>query len=496
MNAAERDNVLWLGGDVDEGLRAELADRRLTLVPSSLPTLTEQLPASRGLVIDLYSFSSPPAVGQFNNVIVEGLNHGACVALVWTGDPGSTQFHELSGPLLLPGDGRVFASLKLGQVAESIARHKPGPGKPDQQTLKCDSDLAAEDELLIRRAFSDFETLVLEKRTTGMSGASVFFVDGLISRDTKRRHLPYIVKLESLTNTRRAILVYDEEVTASIPFQNRPALALDRYVEGSQKAALPQDFVDRAQPLRDVLRSGCASVFMSSLFEGALRGFRRRVVPPPNPRPFEEEVIGQAKWTSPDLQEASEQAHQLFGSSRSPAALRAVLAKLGVDEPWCLVHGDLHDKNVYVAAASANVILIDFLGVEEGRAVMDPACLEVCLSFPYGTPKDPWLLRDHDHLEPLYTYPLSTAVAADVPSRQKWLLEAVRAVRIHARAEGDVPEVAYAVAVGCYLIRFASYPTTGRQSNGPLDRRALAYHLADQLVKAAADAVTVSALSL
>ncbi len=403
MNSAARDNVLWLGGDAHESIRTELANRRLTLVPSSLLTLSKELPGARGLVIDLYSFSNPPAVGQFNEVIVDSLNHGACVALVWTGDPASTQFHELSAPLLLPGDGRVFAGLQLAQVAESIARHKPGPGKPDHQALKFEPPLAAEDELLIRRAFSDFEVVVLEKRTTGMSGASVFFVDGLISRDTKRRHLPYIVKLESLANTRRAILIYDEEVTRSIPFQNRPALALDRYVEGSQKAALPQDFVDRAQPLRDVLQSGSASVFMSSLFEGALRDFRRRMTSPPNPAPFEGKVIGQAKWTSPGLQEASEQARAIFGAARAPATLQTVLSNLRIDEPWCLVHGDLHDKNVYVAAASANVILIDFLGVQEGRAVMDPACLEVCLSFPYGTPRDAWLLREHDHLKPLYT---------------------------------------------------------------------------------------------
>jgi hypothetical protein len=262
-------------------------------------------------------------------------------------------------------------------------------------------------------------------------------------------------------------------------------------VEGSQKAALPQDFVDRAQPLRDVLQSGNASVFMSSLFDGALRNFRRRVTSPPNPAPFEEKVIGPGKWTSPGLQEASDRADEIFGLGRTPATLHTALSTLRVDEPWCLVHGDLHDKNVYVAAASANVILIDFLGVQEGRAVMDPACLEVCLSFPYGTPKDSWLLREHDHLNSLYTYPLTTGVSVEVASRHKWLLEAARAIRIHARAEGDVPEGAYAAAVASYLIRFASYPTTGERSNGPLDRRALAYHIADQLVQATVDALTL-----
>jgi len=384
----------------------------------------------------------------------------------------------------------VFASLKLAELVKLIARHDPGRGvteipKPPAMNK---ITLSSEEELLIRRAFSDFKEFGLEERTQGRSGARVLFVHHLVSLGGSVRPLPYIVKIEPITDSRTEKERYNEVVASSIPFQNRPALDLARYVEGSTRGALVQDFVDRVLPLWDVLESGNASVVVSALFEGALRGCRvRREVPPSTSRPLEEMVIGPERWGLSSLNEACDLATRLFGLTATPGDLRQALSTLPSGEPWCFVHGDLHDKNIYVSAAAANVILIDFREAGVGRAAMDPACLEVSLAFAYGDIIG-WSLADSGpFLQSAYKYPLTPVIDTTSPSGRGWLNDAIRTIRMHALADGLAPYF-YAAAVACYLVRFASYPSTGPRANGPPERRALAYHLADRLVAEAAKA--------
>ena len=145
------------------------------------------------------------------------------------------------------------------------------------------------------------------------------------------------------------------------------------------------------------------------------------------------------------------------------------------------VHGDLHAGNLFVAANSSDVLLIDYGSVlQNAPLVADPACLEVSLCFPPADesrsirvvrPSQEWRRA-------AYRPPLDPTVVPALPGTDSWLSRAVRAIRVQAQVIDPNP-AAYAIAIVSYLVRFASFDDAAS-----VEERALAYELACRLVAA------------
>ncbi len=143
------------------------------------------------------------------------------------------------------------------------------------------------------------------------------------------------------------------------------------------------------------------------------------------------------------------------------------------------VHGDLHAGNLFVAAGTCDVSIIDYGSIlQDTVAVADAACLEVSLTFPptedLSTVAGLGLSRDWR--KAAYRYPLDPCAVPTLVEAGSWIADAVKAIRSQARLTEPRP-APYALAVAAYLVRCASFA-----DHAPLDERAIAYEVACQLI--------------
>jgi Phosphotransferase enzyme family len=472
MKPETRKKVLWLGGDPPPGLMGELLARGgLRLQPSLQHDLLSQAAESRGLVIE---FAGSAALFRkyvdFARRVL--LDHGLSIALVTGPSANGVKFQEVLEEIrMVPEEPvRVFYA-KWAAAAEWLATADPGPGSnPRLKTFG--AKVTADHRLLLRRAFWDFSSIHITKVKGGASGAAVYIVQPQQSESSRpQRLLPYLAKIDIPRRVRGELDKFQQFVCDSVPFNHRPNLILSRVAYGRTSAVLVEDFIDRANPLREILRTANASVVVASLFEGALRGWRLCAV-------RRKQSLGEfyqsinVLRTSTALDEAAELAMRVYRTGYSAKALLAKLLSLpAIECLFCNIHGDFHAGNIFVSTGSTETFLIDFYKTTEGPAVSDPACLEVDLLFKHGAALDESFLRS------LYKYPLGVpSLDARRPNRE-WLWDSVRAIRMFGiLAEGD--SKAYMFAVVAYLLRFASYP-----DNGPLKTRALAFALAVELTE-------------
>ena len=135
------------------------------------------------------------------------------------------------------------------------------------------------------------------------------------------------------------------------------------------------------------------------------------------------------------------------------------------------IHGDLHAGNIYVAAGSSDVILIDFYKTYFGPCLLDLACFEVDIVFNRGGPVS------HGLALQLYKLPLQLpSLHAPVPAQKVWLLDTIRAIRRFALTDPD--HRGYVFGLACYLIRYASFGSCGTGKS-----RAVAACIASHLIK-------------
>jgi len=237
------------------------------------------------------------------------------------------------------------------------------------------------------------------------------------------------------------------------------------------------NYIEESVSLRETIELGTGRNAISSLFGGALRGWRSQAyydVPNAVRHSLVDSLAGclPARYRSArrdNIESAAANAEALR-AKYSPGELEQMLRRLPAAP-----HSDLHGKNVRVCGAEA--ILIDFNSVAPGPLVADPATLDVALVM--GTrilTGEAWqnYVSDRYKLEHLRVLPPS----ADPSDATAALSNCVRLIRQIGLAD-QMSEFEYPTAVAIYLIRHASYTS---KDIDDVDRRRVAYSLAEQLI--------------
>ena len=135
--------------------------------------------------------------------------------------------------------------------------------------------LSDDDQLLLRRAFSDCEPHFLDPLVGGKASTGVFCAHAWLRQSqVGPRPLPFFVKIGTPRLVNEEKSNYGLYAEHYIPFDLWPNLDLRRCVCTRAKAALVGNFVDDAVPLRRSLRSGHGVGALFALFETSLKGFR------------------------------------------------------------------------------------------------------------------------------------------------------------------------------------------------------------------------------
>jgi hypothetical protein len=146
------------------------------------------------------------------------------------------------------------------------------------------------------------------------------------------------------------------------------------------------------------------------------------------------------------------------------------------------MHGDLHGENVRVHRSEA--ILIDFASTTSGPLVADPAALDVALIMgAKSLNMDEWqaLARNAYRLPSLRTLPSPS----DPTSRDSALWSSIRLIRQIGLAD-QLSDLEYATAIAVHLLRRAAFR---RDRCEEVERRPLAYALAEELILALREAI-------
>jgi hypothetical protein len=483
----DRRVVLWIGGEVPAALASACVPRGLELRRITRDRLPEVAPQARILVLEVDSVDEA-FVDWGPRVVGGALQHGLLVGLVQpapeVGPPVLCEMSELMRFYKLAeevkSDPRRVLALyrKWENVAQWAEDHDPGRGENQMLRLEGEVPVNSATAALFRRAFSDYSAVTLESLGGGRSGAQVWRVRTADENPSSSMQ-SYVAKVHDL---QKMLLERSNMnlIKGAVSWRLRPNLHQDRCVEGNNQGLAVYDVVDEAITFANALRCGRQATLVASLFEETLKECRRsHFIVNGSIATVLEKRLGVLRWTS-DLEAAAAEARQRLPRIGGVAELRDRLSSLPkVEYREGTIHGDLHIGNLFVPAGSTEVILIDFGRVATSAPlVVDPACLEVSLTFP---PRDKGAAHPHqvapEWLRAAYDYPVLRAPVPQLPRKSEWVSSAVSAIRSQGLLN-EPSHVGYAVAVASQLVRFASYET-----NADVEVRGFAYELAWMLIE-------------
>ena len=346
------------------------------------------------------------------------------------------------------------------------------------------ADLSDEEKILLRRAFHDAREVRLS-RLYGGASAKVFKAFAVL-RDSRvgPQPLPFFVKFDRRPKIGRELNNYSDCTALFIPFWARPNLDQARCALGRERGILVGNFVELSRSLTDHVRDGTAVRPIHSLFEDALRGWRRQAFLDPNNRKhlalaqsFGGAVYGNLTLQGADRAKVIARSAERFGAQRDANQLAAVINGLPPIHHRCAqAHCDLHADNVQVRDGQA--ILIDFASTANAPLAMDPASLDTSL-----------VLHSDETTEAIWKsfvdeiYSLAALRALPAPGQadapMECLRDAIREIRKIALADRlDTNEYPTAIAI-CLLRHTFRMPRV----NEPPNRRAYLFAAADKLVR-------------
>ena len=486
-SSARRKNVLWVGGTPPDSLVGLLLGHQLTVVPitASVNSIRAHAAPACGLVLQLPPDVDPEAWAR--DMINVALDHGLLVIFTSPDFPQSKHVEEererrrcIDSTTAMIQVNRVHAVTDATKIVRQLDDHKPGAGANEDLQIAGDIPSDASVVTLLRRAFADLHGVTLKLLQGGKSGASVWIAHPS-ARDLDRRLAPFLVKSNSVAKMQAEESNFSLFAQDAVSFRLRPPVHSARCVTGAQSALLVFDFIDRAISFRSAIRSYPAGQLIGSLFDHTLAGCLSgaRDVTTSLVTPFVK--INALRW-SDDLRAAATIARQQDPDTSDVDTLKQTVEALpAVKHRVATSHSDLHTGNLLVAAGSSDVLLIDFGAIVNNMPVVtDAAGLEVSMTF---APQDvreelgrTCPTNDKTWLEKVYEYPMDPHTVGIRDDGERWLSEAVRAIRGAARQHDPDPR-AYAVAIAAYLIRYASYA-----DNEKVEDRALAYRIAVRVI--------------
>ncbi len=375
------------------------------------------------------------------------------------------------------------------EIANVVAENPPGPAPnlsleitaqiPMAGTGVRVRDLAEDEKLLLRRAFSDCADVSLVAVGGGRSGLSVYRAHAELAKGLEGRWpQPYFVKIGDRQKVFAEYENYEGRVRPYVPFHLGPHLDAKRCCLGARKGVIVGDYVEESESLRDCACEGRAASAIACLFDRTLLGWHRV---------FESKPVSISKALkyrfpyrifAPRLSRA-----KALGAKLELKQLRNLFRNcLSKPVLMGLVHGDLHSANVRVRASDA--IVIDFFAHQKYPLVFDAATLEASLLVE-GFADDKrgvqeWLAS----VEPLYSQaPFNGAMSHVNPkSPSFWFYACVHQIRRYAR-QWECGQNQYAGALAVALLIKAT--KNERVAEPEASRRAAAYVLAERLLLAA-----------
>lgn len=478
-----RPTVLWFGLQPTPGMVYRLAERGFNVISNPLAsTLTDlQLSATRLAVFDHGNGSDATAVHGYAR-LPQMVNHGVRVLII-ASDPDKrvtirdTHLATLSKSLdwdrvliFMPNcSGVNFDEFITGSQL-------PGWHQFPVVVREEDEPLAADERLLIGRAFPKAEELILREVPKGFSGSRVFMAyEKRKEESTSIAHWtqPRLVKVGPRNSIASEIQAM-QAVSPFIPFELRPNL--DTHVLGFCHGVYVADFVDHSESMLEAARAGRAEAALSNLFNRTMGRWRERG----SQRPMSEESLGDAASrlgiVSPDVildlysksseaQQAGIDIHVLWERLRS----------IHFPHRVATIHGDLHGENVRVRGDDA--ILIDLGSVKgddtaTGGAPLcfDVAMLEVALVFT-------WVEGEVDmsygqaawrqEIAPYYqTQAIGRALeASSAPRDGGWMLGCLQRIRAFGVYQHDHRNE-YPLALAIAMLRMCKYPCKTEADKG------------------------------
>ncbi|RTM15383.1 MAG: hypothetical protein EKK33_02130 [Bradyrhizobiaceae bacterium] len=493
MNFGRRNKLLWLGSLGENTCASECASRALQLEMLEVPALTAlHRVQAKGLIV---AFSNGCATPWLNDTLRDLLHEAAChgirsfiVCSIYdsTAVANALKFWGLN-------DSRVVdieLQERQASLIERVARLKDEPAASDSLVISGDEALTDEERILLRRSFSDCSTVKLVQQSTGTAKVYCAFANLLNSR-AGPIPLPFFVKFDKAKKIIRELDNYRECTTLHVPFNQRPNLDEARCLLGSARGVIAGNFIEQSEALQEVVDRGAGRTPLHSLFEGALRGWRRQAF-------YGSEYVAETNIL-----------HRMGPArpSRYPIYRRKMLHKRRAHHgPDCasfkelerllnslppiryrfgMTHGDLHGQNVRVAGSDA--ILLDFASVDQGPLTVDPATLDVSLML------DTRLISGEEWRRVASeTYTVDALTAPSVPPRPENpcanLLDALQYVRQMAFGVQLTP-YEYPCMIALQLLRKSSYRGSDDEQD---ERRVFAYWLADRLITDVARRIQVS----
>ncbi|MGB8493767.1 MAG: hypothetical protein WCE53_05145 [Candidatus Acidiferrum sp.] len=461
MTNVPRTKVLWFGsGDVSEfeGRLKTLGGLQLSPVANERE-LIDELSTARAAVFE-FDGNIPAYIARIRRTREFALQNGVLIVLV-NGKGVDPEVFQVATTRVFADTGRPYGPEyapfrpirafrdDLCRAAHEISIWQPGP--TSNSSMKIKGKFNADHESLLRRGFSDLQSIEVSILTEGKSGARVYSVTPL-----KQPRTPFLAKIDETDRIAAEADRYFKYVNKTVGFNNRPNLDTARTVFTPSVSILVEDFLERARPIYDVLPNSTPATLISSIFEGALRNWRRdsksKRLKLSHDVVHLEKIL---KLRKPTFFAAAERAKRTLESPFDGEELLSSCDEVETLSCTCnRIHGDLHAGNIYITSGSSEAILIDFYKTDEGPTVLDPACLEVDIVFNRAK------AISHALALKLYKVPLELpSVHIALNSKQIWLLDTVRAIRMFGFA--DMDRRAYTFAVSCYLIRYASFDDSG-----------------------------------
>lgn len=456
--ANSRSTVYALNRGVSED---PFAGRGLTLVVSARDSDPVLQPDGRALLFaagDLSTDDENVRLAKWaSNAIRRALDRGtACLVLVSSGQEGRAREVLASADR----DRRVRITASVEEASQLALLHEPGAFPGTLPEIQATLGLPAGMELLIKRAFHQFERVDLKSLTGGRSGASVWRAEcRSADRDLSS---PFVVKFGPRETIGNELSTYRDAVADRIPFRGCAPICVERSVEGSFKQVLVSRFVENAKRLDDLFVKGPPPSpvhLVRGIYDGPLHRWRHNTTRT-RIRLFHE-------LCDPHVRDHPQKLERVWvglGAEGSglpaPKDLLRQLSALPVaDVPVCHAHDDLNLRNVFVAQPGGDVILIDFTRSKRRPLARDIARLDVALGFDRelqdASPLDQKLLLEfyaEDHFRVSLLHPSDCAVG-------EARLELVQALRrrmvLEARRESYDPRVEYSVAVAAELLYHA-----------------------------------------
>jgi hypothetical protein len=504
VNRNGRNRVLWVGREPPAELQGVAEVLGLVVEPTQN---VDAIDVSQGdlnaVLVFAVANDDKKALGRLLHLCARRAAEFG--VLLGAASTDATHAYTLQGVLKSKNFNIVALGTKTQDFARILRDHRAGapanprlaiplPGHESYGTLRDETENHALDSILLQRAFNGFSRITLTSQEGGFSRESkVWRIDAY--NESGRCH-PFVAKAGRQEDLQSEFETYRNFVRDFIPFPFRAPVLEDRFVKGASRAVLVSAFVGRSQRLDKYLAAATNPELITvSLFDGALGTWRRnaekmrrslgqyyvREQSALDPAASREEKAKNALLPDQTSLDATyEKARKTTKHLLSPSEIWRKLESIPErDHFFCLIHGDLNIRNVFVRWNTIDAILIDFShsGKKESLA-RDPAKLETSIALTAKNAKNQRL--PIGLLRRLYSGRL-------IPPRDfvefDGRTEAIRQIRRHVGGEGVSTEE-YELLTLCHLLRFAC-PPADQQRNEPgmEQRRAVSYVLACGLLE-------------